>query len=293
MAMARGMGSVVCFFDKRGRKTCRENLVAAFQGKLSEEEIRRITRGSYQTFARTFLDLFWSSKLTPENWPRYVRIDHGAEEAEAVARRTGALWITIHFGNFELASLFWGFRGFKFSVIAQDFKNPQLTELFGRLRSHSGHTLIPQQGAMLRLMKTLKRQGHAALLTDLNMKPGRATTVINCFGLKTCVTNLHVQLAQRLGLSIIPGVCAPLPDGTYEIKVFDAIQATGEDSVSAIAQQVWDHFEKAIRERPECWMWMYKHWRFIPSLTYDPAYPAYANPSRPFLELVQETEKAG
>jgi lauroyl/myristoyl acyltransferase len=285
------MGTVAYHLDKRGRRTARENLRAAFKGQYSEPEIRRITRGSYQNFARTFLDLFWSAKLTPQNWPKYVRILHGAQEAEVQARETGALWITIHYGNFELASLFWGFRDFEFTIVAQDFKNPKLTDIFRRLREHSGHTVISQQGAMLRLMKTLKRQGHAALLTDLNVAPGRAATAITCFGLKTCVTTLHVQLAQRLGLAIIPGVCVPMPDGTYEIHIFGSIQPKPEDSQAAIAQEVWDHFEKAIRERPECWLWMYKHWRYIPGAARDPAYPAYANPSKAFGEMVAEVAK--
>jgi lauroyl/myristoyl acyltransferase len=292
MASARGIGTLSYVLDKRGRRTARQNLRAAFRDRFSELEIRRITRGSYQNFARTFLDLFWARKLTPQNWPKYVRIHHGAEEAERQARETGALWVTPHFGNFELASLFWGFRGFHFTVVAQDFKNPALTEIFKRLREHSGHTVIPQQGAMLRLMKALKRQGHAALLTDLNVRPGRAATAIDCFGMKTCVTTLHVQLAQRLGLSIIPGVCLPLANGNYEIRVFSAIQPAPDDSPAVVAQRVWDPFEKVISERPECWMWMYKHWRYIPGLKADAAYPAYEQPSRPFLELVEEAAAA-
>lgn len=290
MAMTRGIGTLAYHLDKRGRRTARENLRAAFKGSLTPEEIRRITRGSYQNFARTFLDLFWSSKLTPKNWSRYVRILHGAQEAEAQARETGALWITIHYGNFEFAALLWGYRDFEFTIVAQDFKNPSLTEIFRRLREHSGHTVISQQGAMLRLMKTLKRQGHAALLTDLNVPPGRASTVIECFGLKTCVTTLHVQLAQRLGLSIIPGVCVPLPDGTYEIQVFGAVQAKPEGSLTATAQEVWNHFEKAIRQHPENWLWMYKHWRYCPGLAKDPAYPSYANPSTAFNNLIAEAD---
>lgn len=291
MMIARGLGALACLADSRGRRTARQNLRAAFKGQLTDPEVRRITRGSYQTFARTFLDLFWSSKLTAENWPRYVRIHHGAEAAEAQARETGALWVTPHFGNFELASLFWGFRDFHFTVVAQDFKNPALTAIFRRLREHSGHTVISQQGAMLRLMKTLKRQGHAGMLTDLNVTPGRAATVIECFGMKTCVTTLHVQLAQRLGLSIIPGVSLPLPDGRYEVHVFPAIRPTPEDSPALIAQQVWDHFEAAIRKNPECWMWMYKHWRYMPGAARDPAYPGYANPSRLFMDLIEATNQ--
>lgn len=292
LGFANIIGALASVLDKRGRRTAQQNLHAAFKGTLSEQEIRRITRGSYQTFARTFLDLFWSAKLTATNWPKYVRIHHGAEEAEAVARQTGALWVTPHFGNFELASLFWGFREFHFTIVAQDFKNPALTDIFRRLRERSGHTVITQQGAMLRLMKALKRQGHAGLLTDLTVPPSRAAIAIDCFGLKTSVTSLHVQLAQRLDLAIIPGVCRSLPNGMYEVRIFSAIQPRPEDSVAFIAQQVWDCFEQAIREHPECWMWMYKHWRYRPALANEEGYPPYSGPSVAFAELIRESQSA-
>ncbi len=288
MALARGVGRLACLIDARGRRTARQNLRAAFGGSLSEAEVRRITLGSYQNFARTFLDLFWAQALTLENWGRHVSIRLDDPEAEAKARASGAVWVTPHFGNFEFVSLVWGFRGVPFTVVAQDFKNPGLTAIFKRLREHSGHMVISQDNAMLKLMKALKRQGHAGLLTDLNIKPGRAATIIDCFGLKTCVPTLHVELARRLGLSILTGVCQPAADGTYQVRIFEAIKPGPEEDVQALTQRVWDHFEKAIRAYPEGWLWMYKHWRYLPEMNRDPSYPEYANYHQGFAAMIEQ-----
>jgi lauroyl/myristoyl acyltransferase len=187
--------------------------------------------------------------------------------------------------------MIWGFRGFPFTVVAQDFKNPALTRLFTKLRQHSGHTIIPQENAMIKLIKTLKRQGHAGLLTDLNIAPGKAAAAIQCFGMWTCVPTLHVELAKRLGLSIITGVCRPLPGGRYEARLFEAIQPGPDDDTRELTQRVWNDFEAAIREHPECWMWMYKHWRYTPNAdacAKDPAYPGYAHANTTFLEMIPE-----
>jgi hypothetical protein len=35
-------------------------------------------------------------------------------------------------------------------------------------------------------------------------------------------------------------------------------------------------------------MWMYKHWRYLPTEKPDPAYPDYANPSTPFRKLLSQ-----
>ena len=292
MALSRGIGSLAYLGDKRGRNTALENLRCAFGDRYTLAERQRIARGSYQVFARTFLDLFWSAKLTADTWQKHFVINIADPEAEAKAHKNGAVWVTPHFGNFELISQVWGFRGFPFTVVAQDFKNPAVTRIFKRLREQSGHTFISQDNAMIKLMKALKRQGHAGLLTDLNITPGRAAAAIQCFGLWTCVPTLHVELAKRLKLSIITGVCRPLPDGRYEANLFEAIEPTAEDDTREMTQRVWDRFEKAIREHPECWLWMYKHWRYrpvgVPEVPH-PDYPLYSNYSWALLELIPES----
>lgn len=293
LALSRGIGTLAYGLDSRGRQTALENLGVAFPNQYSLAERKRIARKSYQVFARTFLDLFWSSALTQDTWQQHVSIQMCDEQAEAQARETGGVWVTPHFGNFEFVSLIWGFRGIPFTVVAQDFKNPGLTAIFKKLREHSGHAVISQENAMLKLVKTLKRKGHAGLLTDLNIPPGKASTAIRCFGLLTCVPTLHVQLAMRLGLSIMTGVCLPLPDGRYQVSIFEAIQPKPGDDVTALTQRVWDHFEKAIREHPECWLWMYKHWRYLPSREEHPEYPKYAKASRKFTQMLEGMNAAG
>lgn len=288
LSFARAIGALAWLADANGRGTAMENLRAAFPGTLSTQERRRIVRRSYQNFARTFLDLFWMKRVTHDNWSTILTHEEADTDAIEQAKKDGGLWVTAHFGNFEMAGLGWGFLGVPITEVAQDFKNPGLTPIFQRLRSHSGHTLVPQQGAVVRMMKVLARGGYIALLTDLNMRPSKATVIIDCFGLKTCVTNVHAMLAQRRGLMILPAVCIPRDDGTYHLKTFAAIKPVTEEDVHRATQQVWDVFETEIRERPELWMWMYKHWRYLPGEDRDPAYPAYANPSGPFRKLVAD-----
>jgi Kdo2-lipid IVA lauroyltransferase/acyltransferase len=45
-------------------------------------------------------------------------------------------------------------------------------------------------------------------------------------------------------------------------------------------------FEPVFREYPECWMWMYKHWRYLPPGAREGEYPAYANRSKKFDRLL-------
>jgi lauroyl/myristoyl acyltransferase len=277
------VGSVAYAVDYRGRATAQENLRAAFAREhITPEQARRIAHGSYRTFARTFIDLFCSLTLTRETCAERVQIQFEDPETEEIARQRGALWVTAHFGNFEMVSLTMGFRGFSWGVVAQEYKNPVLTEVFTRLREGSGHHIIMREGAMLRVMKEIMRGGHIGLLSDLTIPPNRTAAVIECFGLKTCVTTLHTSLATRTGVPVIQGVCLGLPDGSYRVLARRHLEASAYASPHEMAQDVWNWFEKCIRENPEAWMWMYKHWRYLPGLERDARYPAYANPNKQF-----------
>ena len=287
--LAKVLGSRAYLVDRRGRTTALENLRVVFGEEKSEDERRRIARRSFQYFARAMLDLFWGVNLTKENFDRYVEVQF--DEVEAGGRmENGGIWITPHYGNFEWTALIMGFRGYPFHVVAQDFKNPHLTRLFRERREHSGHEIIPSERAMLRLVKVLKRGGNAAFLSDLTVKPGKAATVIECFGMKTCVTLLHAVLVDRIGLPVVSGVAEPRPDGTYLLKAFDGPHFDGGESLQQIAQACWDVIEPQLLEFPEPWLWAYKHWRFRPRGEEGDRYPDYANHSKAFDKVAARAE---
>lgn len=291
--MAHGLGNVLggtaFHLDSRGRRIALENLRLVFGDEKPVEEIRRIARDSYRSFARTVIDQFWGSRLTRENYLDYCMIE--AEDMDAIehARETGGIWVTPHYSNFEWIALIMGFRDYHFTIVAQDFRNPSLTEVYKKNRERSGHEVIPQRGAIVRLLKNLKRGGNVAFLTDLTIRPSKPATAIECFGRKTCVTSLHAELMKRTGLSVIPGICIPMPDGRYVLKGFQPLVFGPDDDEHSIAQACWDIFEPYIREHPEPWLWMYKHWRYLPA---HPAasYPSYAWRNEAFDEVIARAE---
>ncbi len=288
-SLSRGLGNLAFSVDKRGRNTAIENLTLVFGEEKNEDEIRELAKASYRSFARTVVDQFWSRRLNRENYIQYCGIEMEDPDGVEQAREAGAIWVTPHYSNFEWIALVMGFRDYKFTIVAQDFKNKSLTELYKKNREVSGHEVIPQRGAIMRLLKNLKRCGHAAFLTDLTIKPSKPATIIECFGRKTCVTAIHAELMKRTGLRIIPGICIPQDDGTYVFRSFKAIHVGPDDTEQTIAQACWDVFEPVIREYPAPWLWMYKHWRYIPKGE-DTRYPSYARKNDKFDEL---RERAG
>lgn len=271
LTLARGLGAVAIKVDHRGRKLGLENLRMAVEhggldlaGRAPEE----VLADCYQNFARSFFDLFWFSRLTPDQLDRWVEIENEDCVREMLTSNRGAIFLTPHYGIFEWSSLIIGFRGFKLDIIAQDFKNPSLTKIVRRARQHSGHRVLSRDGAMLKLMRSVKRGGNIALLPDLTVPPQNAATVVTVFGIPACMTAAHVEIARRCDALMFVAVCEPIAGGRAKLRVLDVISTQGQgddrESQARLAQTVWDHFESAIRQRPELWLWMYRHWRYRP-----------------------------
>ena len=141
---------------------------------------------------------------------------------------------------------------------------------------------------MIRLLKAVKRGGMAGMLADLTLRPDQPAAIIDAFGRKMCVNILHAILAQRGGACLLPIHGEPLPDGRVRVVIDPPLEVPEGASVREIAQICWDRFEPRIRERPELWMWAYKHWRYRPKNAAPEDYPNYANVSPAFDALLEK-----
>ena len=291
------LGSLAFLFDTRGRAVALSNLECVFGDRFSPSERRALARASYRNFVRTMLDLFWSSRLTQENFRQYLHLEGFDELQQRLeGRKAGAVFFCVHQGNWEWASLAFGFLGLHTAIVAENFKNPRLTETFSAQREVSGHTIIPQESSLIRLLKTVKRGGWSGLLIDLSLRPSQAATVVEAFrsgedgslpGLEMCVPLLHTVLAQRAGALLIPVESEPLPDGTCRVRALPPVEWPEGATLQEVAQRCWEPFEPILHARPGEWLWPYKHFRYKPR-TAVRAYPRYSNESGKFEKLRRE-----
>jgi lauroyl/myristoyl acyltransferase len=290
--LAQIIGALVAIVDRRGRRVALSNLKVAFGAALSPPRRAEIVPQSYQHFARTMIDLFWSPRLTSENYSRYIEVENLEVVQEAMKAGHGIIFACFHYSNFEWVAIAANFFGVESALITQEFKNPLLDPIFTGLRQSSGQRVISREGGVLRLYKTLNRGGRVAILTDLTIPAQLPSVAIDCFGLKTSVTFAHSWAHRRAGATIINVHCEPLPDGRYRIVFHPRIEFPADTSFQEMAQACWDRFEPFVRANPAPWLWMYKHWRYRP-LAADPAsYPFYANISQDFERRLDERARA-
>ncbi len=256
--LADGAGWLVYHLDRKNRRVALANLEAAFGDKFTAKERERIARRSVQVFGRSFLELFWTPRLTASNVGKYITIENEELLQSILSTKASrpVVGVTIHFGNFEWASTYYGLRGYNGLILMQRFKNDRLTSLFQRLRETSGQTSVTQENSMVRFFKALKRGVPVGILIDLTLKMSDPAVIFRTFGLPMRATMMHAVL-------------------------FEPMQFPARTPYHKIAQACWDKFEPLIREHPEQWLWGYKHWRYRPANP-EKTHPFYANQSELF-----------
>ena len=275
--------------DRKGRAVALANLQAAFGEERNLSDRKRIARQSFQLFGRSFLELFWSARLNANNVDRflYFEDDSAVKKRCSIKSTPAPIFLTIHYSNFEWASVLFALRGYHGCVLTQRFKNDRLTPIFRRLREISGQTTVTQESSMIRFLKMLLRGTPVGILADLTMKMSQPAVIIRAFGLRMRVTMMHTILHKRTNALIQPFITLLQPDGRYMVRLLEPLEFGKEVSYQQIAQICWESFEPTIRQRPEHWLWFYKHWRYRPVEGAD-CYPFYANCSEKFeRELAQ------
>jgi len=285
------LGDLAYFLDRRGRAVALANLECVFGDRYTAPQRHWIARLSYRNFARTMLDLFWARPLVTGNYRNYMQPEGFAAIQEQLRREgRGTVFMCVHQGNWEWASLISGFQEFFNVVVTENFKNPRLTAIFSQLRQISGQTMIPQENSLLRMLRVVKRGGATGMLIDLNLRPSQAATVIEGFGLKMCVPVLHAVLAQRVNALLVPVETQPQADGSCRVIAHPGLVFPPDASLQEISQQCWDYFEPILRQRPDLWLWPYKHFRYRPKDATRP-YPFYAHESPKFEKLQRSVAK--
>lgn len=282
--LANALGTFGFHFDRRGRAVALANIECAFGDALTPEQRLAAVKESYINFIRVMFDLFWAPALAkPEN-RHWLRLKNWREIIDDARRaKRGIIFLTLHAGHWEWANLSCGFAGMQALSVAENFRNPELAPIVTALREVSGMKIIPQENAMLRMLREVKRGGGAGFLADLSVHPKQAATIVRAFGLEMSASILHGVMAQRAHAIVACAKVLPRPDGSCDssLEVLDIPEGA---SIQQIAQLCWDYYEPMLRENPGLWMWPYKHFRYKPRDA-TRSYPFYSNESGAFEKL--------
>jgi len=176
----------------------------------------------------------------------------------------GVVFVTAHFGVFEMLSYNAGLTGFPNYSVTRTLDNPYLEAFVRRFRSATGQHLISKDGAADAMLNVLGGGGIVGVLAD--QYAGTKGCWVEFFGHPASAHKAIALLSLANDVPLVVCSCRrtqrPLHFEQRVHAVFDPRTAPPEmQNVKAITQWFTHEFEKFIREEPEQYWWLHRRWK--------------------------------
>jgi Kdo2-lipid IVA lauroyltransferase/acyltransferase len=275
--MGKTLGYTFYALDRQHRRLTIDNLAAAFPNR-TPAELRTIARAVFGHFGSLLTEILRFSGLSREQMLASVEFEGGDRVMQAHAQGKGALFITGHFGYWELHALAHALNFPPIGVVVRALDNPKLNRLLEDVRTSTGNTVIHRRGGLRRILRALADNKGVAVLIDQHINTADAV-VVDFFDRPASTTSAVAALALRTGAPVIPVFAVPMRNGRYRMIYEHPVEPPATDSPDALrefTQRCTDVLEMYVRRYPHLWLWMHRRWRDMPRPEVPGIFPAGA-----------------
>lgn len=243
------------------------NLEMALPEKTKAERVQ-IVRGVFTSLGRQLSELCQFPRYTPENVEDVVVYDGLENYEQAYVRGKGVLFLTAHFGGWELSAFAHSLHGHWVNIVMRPMDNSYLDEMLQRYRTMHGNKVVPKDDFVRGLLAAMKAGETVGILMDTNMTPPQGVFV-NFFGIPACTASGLARIALRTDAAVVPGFTIwDKSLGKYRLRFDPAIDLvrTGnlEEDIIANTQKFTKVIEDYVREYPDQWLWVHRRWKTRP-----------------------------
>jgi Kdo2-lipid IVA lauroyltransferase/acyltransferase len=199
------------------------------------------------------------------NYKQHIVLREPKRMVELLLSGRPVLFVTGHFGNWEMAGYVLGLLGFRAHAIARPLDNPYLDDFLRSFRERTGQRLLAKHGDFDQMEKILSSGGLLGTLADQDAGP--RGLFVDFFGRPASTHKAVALMALEHQVPMIV-VGTPRLDGKYHIWPIDIIYPEdyekSPDAVRAITQRFTTGLEHVIRETPEQYFWVHRRWKHAP-----------------------------
>ncbi len=265
--IGRAIGNVVYACTKR-RKIAYRNLRAAFSAEKSRPEMKRIARASVQNLAMSAIELLRFPDLDQVYIKKHVAIVGTEKFIPTLEAGKGIIFLTAHFGNWELLNVTGGLIGYPMVSIARRQKHPRSDEYLNSLRVSTGCQVIRKGMPTREILRALKKGKIVGILSDQD--GGKNGTFVRFFNRLSSTPSGAAVFSLRTGALIFPVFNFRRPERVnHRVEVEGPLampdaSMPAEEAERMILQQFADLLESKIRKSPDQWLWGHRRWKSTP-----------------------------
>ena len=271
LSLARAVGislaGIFYLFHFRLRRVGMRNLALAFP-ENSAKERARILRGEFSSLGRQLAEVCQFPRFTPQNIDQVVDYDGFENYEQARARGKGVLFLTAHFGGWELSAFAHSLHGHPMHIVMRPMDNVYLDSMITHYRTMHGNKTVDKDDFVRGLLAAMKAGECVGILMDTNMTPPQGIFV-NFFGIPACTASGLARIALRSDAAVVPGFTIwDRTLGKYRLRFDPAVELvrTGdlEADILANTQKFTSIIENYVRRYPEQWLWVHRRWKTRP-----------------------------
>ncbi|MBI3996798.1 MAG: mitochondrial fission ELM1 family protein [Candidatus Omnitrophica bacterium] len=243
------------------------NLRAAFPGAYDPSAARRIIRACYRQLGAGFMELLRLPVMDRAYIDRYVTIEGRVHFDEAMTSGRPVMFLTGHYGNWELSSIVAALNGYPIVALARTQKTlPKLYQLLISYRESKGCTIVHKGGAMKRLIAALDQGRPVGIVGDQASRQG---ILVDFFGRPALFATGPFELAHKKRAVLLPAFMHRVRGPYHRAVVEPPIEFGDAGAEDAAIRQGVERFADAlarhIRQEPSQWLWMHKRWKHTPA----------------------------
>ncbi len=249
---------------KKYRNIVKQNLNYAFDNKMSEAEIKAITKYSFKNLLFNFMHLMELRHMTKQELADKVTLVN-QEAVERVHKEGRAvIYVTSHYSSWELGGASLGAFVEPLAAVYKKMKNSIYEEWLLDARSHFGNSNLEKTNVLKPLIRLIKDGKASGILIDTNINK-REGILVNFMGKPIRQTATPAYLARKFNAAIIPVTIRTDDEEHYQLMLFDEIKVpktdNEEDDIQKATQLQADWLTSIITKEPKFWFWLHRRWK--------------------------------
>lgn len=227
---------------------------------LSEPEIARNLDAMWDNLGRTTAEAFLIANLVAD--ASRFEIGEDTREAVRIAKERGAVFVSLHQGNWELASPLLDRLGLPVAGVYQRLQNPYVEANASAYRKpfyklglfSKGHDTARQ------LLRIVGQRGTVTIMADLRDLTG---LYVPFFGRPAPSTAFPALLARGRGVPLFAGVVLRTEGARFRIRTIEVPVPVTEDreaDILAATAAIQRTFEDFVHDNPGQWMWGHRRY---------------------------------
>jgi len=254
-------------FARRQRRAGLHNLRMVFP-EMSGGDNERILRGCFQNMGRLLVEFTHFPELNKSNISQFVVHDGLENYLEGLRRGRGVIFMTAHFGAWELSSFAHAVYGYPLKFIVRPIDNPRIEQLISNYRTSSGNVPIQRRSAARDILKALRQNEAVGILFDQNTTR-KEGVFAEFFGIPAATSPSIALFALRTNAAVVPGFLIWDKDlGKHRLRLDPPVELIDTGDLEHDLLENTNRFNKIlegyVRQYPEQWLWIHRRWKTRP-----------------------------